>query len=128
LELRLRRAVHSGFSRRGASLQTMMAKLDSQHPVQRIQLLATRQVALSRRLKATLSRLLERRRQALKASGEKLHAVSPLATLERGYAIASRGRDGKILRKISDAQTGESVDIRLSDGTLIGQVLEKREI
>jgi exodeoxyribonuclease VII large subunit len=127
LELRLGRAVLSGFSMRDNKLQTMMAKLDSQHPAQRIQWLETRHAALGRRLEAGMARLLELSRQALKASGEKLHAVSPLATLERGYAIASRGLDGKILRKIGDVQTGESVGIRLTDGTLIGQVLEKRK-
>jgi len=127
LELRLIRSVCAGVSRRMDKLQTLMAKLDSQHPAQRIQLLETQRGALSRRLKSAMARLLELRRQTLKASGEKLHAVSPLATLERGYAIASRGRDGKILRTIGDTQTGESVEIRLTDGLLIGEVLEKRK-
>ncbi len=127
LELRLNRSVCADVSKRMDKLQTLMAKLDSQRPAQRIQLLETQRGSLRRRLKSAMARILELRRQTLKASGEKLHAVSPLATLERGYAIASRGRDGKILRTIGDTQTGESVGIRLTDGLLIGQVLEKRK-
>jgi exodeoxyribonuclease VII large subunit len=126
LELRLSRAVIAGLSRHGAKLQTLQAKLNGSHPARRLQWLETRQGALSRRLVAAMVRWLERQRQALQANGEKLHAVSPLATLERGYAIASRGRDGIILRTIADADRGEAVAIRLSDGVLIGQVLDKR--
>ena len=126
LELRLNRAVLANLSKRDAKLQTLTAKLDNQHPAQRIKLLETRQGALSRRLAVAMTSLLERRRQTIKASGEKLHAVSPLATLERGYAIASRSRDGKILRTINDAIISESLEIRLTDGVLIGQVMDKR--
>ena len=126
LELRLNRAVLANLGKRDAKVQTLRAKLDNQHPAQRIKLLETRQGALSRRLAVAMTSLLERRRQTIKASGEKLHAVSPLATLERGYAIASRSRDGKILRTINDAIISESLEIRLTDGVLIGQVMDKR--
>ena len=126
LELRLNRAVLANLSKRDAKLQTLTAKLDSQHPAQRIKLLETRQGALSRRLVVVIASLLERRRQTIKACGEKLHAVSPLATLERGYAIASRSRDGNILRTINDAPISELLEIRLTDGVLIGQVMDKR--
>ena len=128
MELRLNRAVLAGLSRRDAKLQTMLAKLTSQHPVQHIQLMETRQAALSRRLQVAMLRRLERHRQTLKASGEHLHAVSPLATLERGYAIARTPRDGKILRSIVDVNRDELMEIRLVDGSLVGQVLEKRGI
>ena len=126
LELRLNRAVLANLSKRDAKLQTLTAKLDNQHPAQRIKLLETRQGALSRRLAVAMTSQLERRRQTIKASGEKLHAVSPLATLERGYAIASRSRDGKILRAINDATFSELLEIRLTDGVLISKVMDKR--
>jgi len=126
LELRLNRAVLANLSKRDAKLQTLTAKLDNQHPAQRIKLLETRQGALSRRLAVAMTSQLERRRQTIKASGEKLHAVSPLATLERGYAIASRSRDGKILRAINDATLSELLEVRLTDGVLIGKVMDKR--
>ena len=128
LEFRLKLATIAGLSRYGAKLQTLQAKLNGRHPFQRIQWLETRQGALNRRLAATMARLLERGRQALQANGEKLHAVSPLATLARGYAIVSRAQDGNILRTIADVDKGVAVEIRLTDGLLIGQVLDKRRI
>ncbi len=126
LELRLNRAMLATFSRREARLQTLKATLQSRHPAPQIRLLEAQQGELNRRLTAATQRLLELRRQAVAGLGEKLHAVSPLATLERGYAIASRQRDGKILRHIGEVETGESVEIRLADGYLISEVLEKR--
>ena len=124
LELRLNRAALSGIAKRGTKLQTITAKLNSHHPVQRLQLLETRRNALHLRLAAVITRLLERRRQFVKAHGEKLHAVSPLATLERGYAIASQGE--KILRSIEDVNLDDMMEIRLMDGRLFGRVSEKR--
>ncbi len=127
LDLHLNRAMLAAGARREARLQTLAARLHSHHPAQRIQLLEARQDELSRRLAAAMARLLELRRQAVEVIGGKLHTVSPLATLERGYAIASRERDGKILRDSAEVKTGESVKIRLSHGGFIGQVVESCE-
>jgi len=126
-ELRLRRAARSALARPEARLQTLAAKLRSRHPAQRLQFLQARQAELERRLAAALEKRLDRHRQAVKAAAAKLHTVSPLATLERGYAIASRERDGKILRDSAEALIGETIRIRLAQGVLIGQVLQKDE-
>lgn len=52
-----------------------------------------------------------------------LDALSPLAVLKRGYAIAS-DRRGKLLRDARDAQTGDAVHLRLSEGALRCRVEE----
>ena len=46
-----------------------------------------------------------------------LHAVSPLATVARGYAILQRD-DGRLVRSISDARAGDALQARLQDGRL----------
>jgi exodeoxyribonuclease VII large subunit len=46
-----------------------------------------------------------------------LDTISPLATLERGYAILSRP-DGVILRDAADVETGDQVHARLGRGRL----------
>jgi exodeoxyribonuclease VII large subunit len=45
-----------------------------------------------------------------------LQALSPLATLERGYAIVS-GADGRVIVAADDVADGERVDIRWRDGS-----------
>ncbi len=47
----------------------------------------------------------------------RLHALSPLAVLGRGYAIARR-EDGGILRRAGEARVGEPVRIQLGEGAL----------
>ena len=127
LEARLRRALLAEMARRGAGLHTLAARLHSRHPAERIQFLQARQEDLRRRLDAALARLLDGRRLAVATAAAQLDAISPLATLERGYAIASRAQDGAILRISSQAAVGDTLHIRLAQGALTAQVLQQSD-
>jgi exodeoxyribonuclease VII large subunit len=69
------------------------------------------------RLERGLARLLERRRAELSAGAGRLHALSPLAVLERGYSVA-RTRDGKVLRRVEELPAGRTFLLRVVDGTV----------
>ena len=58
---------------------------------------------------------LRSRREHLRAVSGRLHALSPLATLARGYAVA-RGADGRTLGSISDFVPEGEFTLRLQDG------------
>ena len=49
---------------------------------------------------------------------QRLNTVSPLATLSRGYSIASHPDTGMIIRVRDDAEDGGDLDVRLVDGVL----------
>lgn len=51
-----------------------------------------------------------------------LQAVSPLATLDRGYAIAQK--DNKVLYQASNACVGDKIDVRLAQGSLECEVIK----
>ncbi|MGQ0722767.1 MAG: exodeoxyribonuclease VII large subunit [Candidatus Eiseniibacteriota bacterium] len=68
-------------------------------------------------VRSGLARLLERSRLRLAGLGGRLDALSPLAILGRGYAIAS-SESGRILRAAGDAQPGERIEVRLARGRL----------
>ena len=51
-----------------------------------------------------------------------LHSVSPLATLERGYAIVEEATTGKVLLSPSDVSPGDDIRARLANGELIATV------
>ena len=57
----------------------------------------------------------------------KLDAMSPLKVLTRGYAMAAKA-DGSIIRSVSQAEPGERITVRISDGTLAATVMEKKEL
>ena len=62
----------------------------------------------------------------LASIGRALHAVSPLATLGRGYAIVESA-DGEILRNAKDVAVGEAITARLAKGRLVAKVTETKE-
>jgi len=53
-----------------------------------------------------------------------LHSVSPLATLDRGYAVVMDADSGKALTDASTVSTGSSVRARLCKGALLATVTE----
>jgi exodeoxyribonuclease VII large subunit len=54
-----------------------------------------------------------------------LEAISPLAVLERGYAVCLTP-DGKVIRNADDVALNETVKVRLHEGTLIATVTGKQ--
>ncbi|MBD8873832.1 exodeoxyribonuclease VII large subunit [Rhodanobacter sp. DHB23] len=105
-------------------LDRLHARLLARHPQQRLPLLQRQLDEQSQRLRQAIARQLERDRHALQQAARTLHAVSPLATLERGYAILFDG-DGKVVRASADVGAGDDVRARLADGELTLRVLGK---
>ena len=66
------------------------------------------------RLAASPALLLERKRAALDGLAGRLRALSPSATLARGYAVV-RG-EGGIVRSSTDVEPGSKVDVELASG------------
>ena len=64
-----------------------------------------------------------RRFGALAAS---LDALSPLKVLARGYAVAQNG-DGMILKNAADAAVGERIRVRLAQGSLQCNAVDKED-
>jgi exodeoxyribonuclease VII large subunit len=60
---------------------------------------------------------LEARRKSLGEGAAKLDALSPLAVLSRGYALATTP-EGRILLAATDVLPGDAVLVRLSRGRL----------
>ena len=71
---------------------------------------------LTRRASRALSHSLVLRRSALTGLRARLVALSPLATLERGYAIVRRADSGVVVRSVTQVRAGDLLDIRVHDG------------
>lgn len=103
--------------RRRAQLRHAAAVLHASRPQRRLSLLRDRLQSLAPRPQAATVRALQRHALHLHGLARSLEAVSPLATVARGYAILQRD-DGRIVRSVHDAQPGERLDARLRDGVL----------
>ena len=78
---------------------------------------------LSKLLTQNQANLFKNRQASLSEKSSQLEALSPLATLKRGYAIVAEGTSGKIVRDSDQISEGEKLDIKLSSGDLTAKVL-----
>ena len=66
------------------------------------------------RLRRAPSLAVERKRARLEHAAGRLRALSPSATLQRGYAIVRSGED--IVRSADAVSTGEAIDVEVANG------------
>lgn len=116
-EARLRSALLRHLADRRSRLALQQMRLWRASPAVRIREAASREVELEARLRAAQLQLLRRFSERLLPLVRTLHAVSPLATLERGYAIVATA-DGRILRDAAEAPEGARIEIRLAKGRI----------
>ena len=114
---RLHAALRETLSTRQLALRHAGAVLRSGHPGQRLVRLRQRLDVLGRRPQAAVARALQRDTTRLRALARSLEAVSPLATVARGYAILTRA-DGSLVRAPDQVAVGDSVHARLAQGAL----------
>jgi len=86
------------------------------------------------RLRETYRRLVTSISQRVANSGHRLElamrglqAVSPLATLDRGYAIVEDAESGNVLMNAGNATVGGDIRARLANGELTATVKSKKE-
>ena len=124
LEQRLGSRVQLLLSDRRHRLQTLTTRLARTSPKAEVQRLTHRHAVLDERLRRALPQRLEALRQTLGTLARTLDAVSPLATLDRGFALVTRVDDGALLRDASSVNAGDLIDARLAKGTLRARVVE----
>ncbi len=122
LERRLQRAQRVFLRDRTARIENTKARLLLWDPDKLLDRNRLRYQYLAQRLHAALRRAVVGHTQALQGLARALNAVSPLATLERGYAIVSHEKDGQIVRRWNEAEIGERVRAHLRHGQLICRV------
>lgn len=74
-------------------------------------------------LRQLITQILQSKKQALQNFSGRLHAMSPLATLERGYAVVTT--EQTLIRSVQQITLGEHIQIRLADGQIECEVLNK---
>ena len=96
-------------------VQSLVRTLASLSPQARLDNNRQRVDMLTGRLERSISTRLDRASSQLKIVEAGLTAVSPQATLDRGYAIL-RDKDGNLIRSVTSIQNNEQLDVQLSDG------------
>ena len=126
LETRFGLALRQTLDERRSRLSESAARLRGAGPAERIGSLEERLGFLYRSLARAAGSAISRRRQRLSLAQRALESVSPVATLERGYAIVSSGDGGAIITDARSAPPGTALDIRLARGGLGATVNSSR--
>ena len=121
LQQRLERAMQRDLGRARVRLRAADALLARSSPGRRLGALRLRFDAVQRRLAPSIARRLQHDRARLDRSMRTLHAVSPLATLARGYAIVLDA-SGHVVSDASALRPGSSIEARLARGTVTATV------
>ena len=79
------------------------------------------------RIERSIERNVRRASARIDATGARLKSLSPLAVLERGYALVV-SENGSVIRSVAQVADGDRVRTRLSDGEFGSKVDEIREI
>jgi len=115
------RRLHSAWQARDAALRARLrhaeAVLRATRPERRLATLRERLAALGPRPQAAIARRLRADALRLRGLARSLEAVSPLATVARGYAIVQH-RDGRVVRSTADVAPGDRLSARVGDGEL----------
>ncbi|HHH35510.1 MAG TPA: exodeoxyribonuclease VII large subunit [Gammaproteobacteria bacterium] len=122
LEQRMLRAMDLRLERNRSRLRELRAHLRRHDPRARLRQARERCRRLAPRLRQVMRRRLQERRHRLEALGRALNAVSPLATLGRGYAILRTLPEGELVRDARQVRAGDAVEARLARGRLICDV------
>ncbi len=118
LELRLKQAWRVRLRHDSGRIATLEARLQRHLPAARIAQLHSRNEAFRQRLRTAVRTGLARRGQQLAAAARALDAVSPLNTLQRGYAIVIRGPERQVVHAAAEVAPGETVEALLARGRL----------
>jgi exodeoxyribonuclease VII large subunit len=124
LDARLRLAMRMRLQRETARHAAASGLLLRASPLLRLAALRLQLDAARRRLSDAARGRIGDRRRRMELALRTLNAVSPLATLGRGYAIVSDAR-GHVLRDADALQPGERVTARLAQGAFTAEVIER---
>ena len=117
LRSRARRCLTGRLDREASWLSGIRSRPALASPVGEIDRRHEQVLALSDRARRCLRARLDRARDDVTHTAARLVALSPAATLRRGYAIVQRG-DGSVVRAAADVTAGEALTLRFPQDQL----------
>jgi exodeoxyribonuclease VII large subunit len=122
LEARLRRCMEKRIAAARVELGRLATSVAHANPARRLAKVRERWRWASEQLRRAIVRNLDETKQRLKLADRALVSLSPLATLQRGYAIVALAENGKLVTDAAAAPPGTLIGVRLARGRLAATV------
>lgn len=126
LNLRLGQSTKTLMAVKRSGLLQLNARINHYNPKQLLKLHSDKCRHLGGRLKTGMTHYLRNVREKMERTAYLLQAVSPQVTLERGYAIVTDPRTGKIIRDAASVKEGKEINTRLAKGEILSIVKKIR--
>ena len=125
---RLENALQHILMHRERRLESAALTLARHSPAHRLQLIEQRLRTAQERLVQGMRQTVQDRWDRFSRAAGILHAVSPLATLARGYAIVrTTGRQPRLISSSTQVRQGDRIEATLHQGSLLCQVEQIRD-
>ncbi|SFM52428.1 exodeoxyribonuclease VII large subunit [Marinobacter zhejiangensis] len=102
-------------------LDNQQARLLAQSPNRLLKTRMSEIEQLTTKLHQGVRRVLRQHQERFTHAAQTLHVVSPLATLDRGYAIL-QDSEGTIIRQVSQLNPGDQIRARVAEGSVTATV------
>ncbi|MBM7172479.1 exodeoxyribonuclease VII large subunit [Streptomyces sp. G44] len=112
---RARRCVDAYLDREERGLAHALGRPSMEHPHRMVEEREEQVAALTDRARRTVGHLLDRAASELTHTRARVVALSPAATLQRGYAVLQK-TDGAVVRAPEDTSAGEELRARVAEG------------
>lgn len=122
LEMRLQKSMRQSVSHAAQCLVLNSQKLRRLQPTDNIIRYRQSLDFYRRRLERAMQLKLATLKQQQNGASQTLHAVSPLATLDRGYAIVKQQNTGQIVKSVADIAENDLLETRLANGRIVSLV------
>lgn len=130
LSLRSQQAGKTTFAVKHSQLSQVAGQIQRHNPLHMLQRYNDKSHYLKEQLHSNMSHYLKNMKEKLYHLGYGLNAISPLATLERGYAIVTETKNGHVVDNASMLKQGDSVNTRFAKGQIqstVDKIIENDE-
>ena len=124
IEMRLANTVQGIISKSKQNFQLATSQIYQSSTLQRFENYEDRIKTNLRSLNFQMKNLIDKKKLMLESITTNLNAISPLAVLDRGYAIVMN-ENGQALKSSKDIKVGDTVTTRLGDGGFTSNVSKK---
>jgi exodeoxyribonuclease VII large subunit len=124
LEQRARHALERRIGRAKVELGRLATAVAHANPARLLAQVRERARWAGERLRRAIARNVDDTKQRVKLAERALASLSPLATLQRGYAIVQQRDGGALVTDAATVKRGAAIDVRLARGTLAATVDE----
>jgi len=116
--MRLKHQVEKQISNKKMAMTEIAGKINELNPAHKIAQQIVKVNVLEMQFKKSITRSLEKAQDEVSSLSQLLNTVSPISTLERGYAIVTEPKTNKIVTNTKHLKSGDQLRIRLASSEI----------